>query len=218
MDKIQCFNSLVTKYEAYLKKLYYLIHDEEVEGQGGKSASLVDSIHAFSCLWNLKYGHTEEARKYSQYLQMLRDWRNDSSHSAPTTSEQEMDAAIQIVVAMYLYVTGYSITDLEMVGFGMNEDTKPLRKLERVEDDLNVRNLLYQRIQMDANVGDGDLRREVIELYGERYPDMSPNDWRHIIEEYTPMVKEAARPKATDSHTNQYGMAAEPMEEKNTPK
>ncbi|MBR2238113.1 MAG: type I restriction endonuclease subunit R [Prevotella sp.] len=121
VDKIQCFNSLVTKYEAYLKKLYYLIHDEEVEGQDGKQASLADSIHAFSCLWKLKYGHTEEAQKYSKYLQMLRDWRNDSSHTAPTTSEQEIDAAIQIVVAMYLYVTGNSITDLEMAGYDAEE-------------------------------------------------------------------------------------------------
>ena len=117
IDKIQCFNSLVTKYEAYLKKLYYLIHNEEVEGQNGMSAGLADSIHAFSCLWNLKNGNTEEAKKYSNYLQMLRDWRNDSSHTAPTTSEQEIDAAIQIVVAMYLYVTGNSITDLEMAGY-----------------------------------------------------------------------------------------------------
>ena len=124
VDKIQCFNSLVTKYEAYLKKLYYLIHDEEVEGQDGKSASLADSIHAFRCLWNLKYGHTEEAQKYSQYLQMLRDWRNDSSHTAPTTSEQEIDAAIQIVVAMYLYVTGNSITDLEMAGYDAGESNQ----------------------------------------------------------------------------------------------
>jgi type I restriction enzyme R subunit len=27
---------------------------------------------------------------------------------------------------------------------------------------------------------------------------MSPNDWRHIIEAFTPMVREAARPKAQE--------------------
>ncbi len=120
VDKIQCFNSLVTKYEAYLKKLYYLIKNEEIEGQEGKTASLSDAIHAFSCLWNLKYGTTDESRKYSDYLQKLRDWRNDSSHSAPTATDQEIDAALQIVVAMYLYVTGNSITDLEMAGYDAN--------------------------------------------------------------------------------------------------
>ena len=122
VDKYVNLNILLTRYESYLKKIYYLIHDEEVEGQDGKSASLADSIHAFECLWNLKYGHTEEAQKYSQYLQMLRDWRNNfSSHNAPVASEQEIDAAIQIVVAMYLYVTGNSITDLEMAGYDAEE-------------------------------------------------------------------------------------------------
>jgi type I restriction enzyme R subunit len=41
---------------------------------------------------------------------------------------------------------------------------------------------------MDADSSDADLQREVIELYGERYPDMALNDWRHIIEAYTPMI------------------------------
>ena len=113
VDKVSHFNSLVSKYEAYLKKLYYLIHDEEIEGQDGKSATLPNAIHGFGCLWNLKYATSEEGKKYNGFLQMVRDWRNDTAHTAPTTTEQEIDAAIKIIVAMYLYVTGNSITDLE---------------------------------------------------------------------------------------------------------
>ena len=135
VDKIQCFNSLVTKYEAYLKKLYFLIHNEEIEGQDGKSPSLADAIHAFKCLWNLKYGTSDEAKKYSSFLQYLRDWRNDTSHNAPTTSEQEIDAALKIVVAMYLYVTGNSITDLEMAGYDAEpQDTSALLSSYRYKD------------------------------------------------------------------------------------
>ena len=65
---------------------------------------------------------------------------------------------------------------------------------------------------MDAEISDADLQREVIELYGERYPDMSLNDWRHIIEVYTPMVREAAQTKAKEisMQPEQLGMAAEP--------
>lgn len=121
VDKIQCFNSLVTKFEAYLKKLYYLIHNEEIEGQDGKTATLSNAIHAFDCLWNLKNGQTDEAKKYSDYLQKVRDWRNENTHNAPTNSEKEIDEAIQVVVAMYLYVTGNSITELEMAGFDVAE-------------------------------------------------------------------------------------------------
>lgn len=114
IDKIQCFNSLVTKYEAYLKKLYYLIHDEEVEGREGMSATLADAIHGFKCLWDLRKGYSNESKKYDMFLTKLREWRNDTSHNAPTSSEKEIDDALQIVIAMYLYVTGNSIDDLNM--------------------------------------------------------------------------------------------------------
>ena len=117
---------MVTKFEAYLKKLYYLIHDEEIEGREGKSASLADAIHAFKCLWDLKYGTSEESKKYEKFLSMVRDWRNDISHNAPTTSEQEIDAALQVVIAMYLYVTGISITDLEMAGLDESATIMPI--------------------------------------------------------------------------------------------
>jgi type I restriction enzyme R subunit len=67
---------------------------------------------------------------------------------------------------------------------------------------------------MDASIDDMELQREVMEVYGERYPAMSLNDWRHVIEAYTPMVREAAQPKAKEISMQQYGMAAEPEPEK----
>lgn len=114
--KFSFFNLLVQKYEAFLKKLYYLINNEEVPGKDGKEPALADSIHAFKSLWNLKFATDDDGKKFSSYLQMLRDWRNDEAHNAPCSSDAEVDAAIKVVVALYLYVTAYSITDLEMAG------------------------------------------------------------------------------------------------------
>ena len=85
-----------------------------------------------------------------------------------------------------------------------------IRKLENIEDDRDVRNLVYTYIQMDANISDGQLQREVIEKYGHRYPDMSLNDWRHIIEGYTPMIRKATVSSVVKEITLQYDMAAEP--------
>ena len=62
---------------------------------------------------------------------------------------------------------------------------------------------------MDAEISDADLQREVIERYGEHYPDMSLNDWRHIIEAYTPMVREVAKSKAKEVSMRQYDKAAD---------
>lgn len=113
------FNSLVQKYESYLKKLYYLINDDEIEGQGGRDAMLADAVHAFRCLWKLKYATDEDGKKFSSYLQMLRDWRNNEAHNAPVNTAADVDAAIKVVVALYLYVTAFSITDLESAGHDM---------------------------------------------------------------------------------------------------
>jgi type I restriction enzyme R subunit len=84
-------------------------------------------------------------------------------------------------------------------------------KLENVEDDRDVRNLIFNRLHMDANISDMELQREVIEQYGERYPDMSQNDWRHIIEDYTLMVREAILTKAKEisMRSEKLDMAAE---------
>ena len=68
-------------------------------------------------------------------------------------------------------------------------------KLANVEDDIDVRNLIFDCLHMNVNISDMELQREVIEQYGERYPDMSQNEWGHIIETYTPMIKQSIRRK-----------------------
>lgn len=85
------------------------------------------------------------------------------------------------------------------------------RKLANVEDDRDVRNLIFNRLMMDAGISNGELQREVIELYGVKYPNMTLNDWRHVIEDYTHMVREASRPIAQElsMEPRQYGMAAD---------
>ena len=105
------------------------------------------------------------------------------------------------------------LTDFFNKFFGISSDTIPAEPLERlilanVEDDNDVRNLIYNRLIMDSTTPDSDLQYEVIEQYGTRYPDMSLNDWRHIIENYTKMVREAVEAKVISMQ--QYDKAAEP--------
>lgn len=92
-----------------------------------------------------------------------------------------------------------------------------LRKLESVEDDLDVRNLIFNRLQMDPDVSDLILQREVLGQYGERYPDMSLNDWRHVIADYTFMVREALMQTAKEvsMNTERLDMAAEDIHSDN---
>ena len=115
--KYSFFNSLVQKFEAFLKKLYYLIHDDEIQGRDGNTPTLADSIHAFDCLWSLKNSPDADSQKFSGYLQMVRDWRNEEAHNAPRSTDAEVNAAIKVVVALYIYVTAFSVANLKMAGY-----------------------------------------------------------------------------------------------------
>lgn len=117
VDKRRNFNQLITKYEAFLKKLYYLINAKEMEGRHGTDSSLADALFAFRSLWGLKNNPSPAYKKFADYLSMVRQWRNDESHLAPSASENEVERATTILVAMYLYVTGWSITELEEAGY-----------------------------------------------------------------------------------------------------
>ena len=84
-------------------------------------------IYAVKPLWQLKYSQDEAHQRLFQYLQMVKEWRNAESHISPTASEQEINAAINIILTMYCYATGMCITDLEMAGHDIPyEDYMPL--------------------------------------------------------------------------------------------
>ncbi len=140
VDKVRGFNSLVTKYEVYLKKLYYLINNEEMSNEDGKPVTLGNAVHYTRQLRILRnaFNHdnysSDEQRKYAQFLNMVTTWRNDQAHTAPTTSDKEVTAALNIVVAMYLYVTGVSITDLEIA----EAAHEPSLTYNEFSDDLSV--------------------------------------------------------------------------------
>ena len=119
LEKRTYFNSLVAKYEAYLKKLYYLLNEDDVPRNPNtpdKTPGLSECIFAFPCLKGLKYSKDECEQKFKGYLDLLRQWRNDEAHLSPNATEDEINAALKVVTSMYLYVIGNNITDLESAG------------------------------------------------------------------------------------------------------
>ena len=63
-----------------------------------------------------RYGAADLAAKKfgAQNLTLLRQLRNDEAHQSQEASEQEVNAAIDIALDMYLYAVGTNITELEM--------------------------------------------------------------------------------------------------------
>ncbi len=118
VDKKQHFNTLVSRFEVFLKKVYYLKNHSEIvstkPGQEGMKATLADCIFQTPCLKRLKFSESEADKKFSKYLGMVRDWRNDNAHKAPIASEQECDVAINVLTSMYLYVVAFGIKRREI--------------------------------------------------------------------------------------------------------
>ncbi len=125
VDKHVAFNLLVTKFEAYLKKLYFLMKNREVTPQyEGNAVTWKDVIYAVRPLWTLKYNDKSEYQTLYQYLLMVKEWRNNEAHVSPTASEQEIDAAINIIITMYFFATGSCITELESNGHDIEKERK----------------------------------------------------------------------------------------------
>ena len=118
VDKKQHFNTLVSRFEVFLKKVFYLKNHSEIvstkPGQEGMKATLADCIYQTPCLKRLKFSESEADKKFSDYLGMVRDWRNDNAHKAPTATEQECDTAINVLTSMYLYVVAFGIKNREI--------------------------------------------------------------------------------------------------------
>ncbi|MDE5957682.1 MAG: DEAD/DEAH box helicase family protein [Muribaculaceae bacterium] len=112
------FNTLVGKFEPFLKKLYYLINNRELTSREGsaESATFSDCIFGHESLKRLK--HTTDSRyfRFRDYLDKVRSWRNDEAHSAPDFTDAELREAVHILVTMYAFVISRSISDLEMNG------------------------------------------------------------------------------------------------------
>jgi type I restriction enzyme R subunit len=82
----------------------------------------------------LKFKNDDAHQRLYQYLQRVKEWRNEESHISPTASEQEIEGAINIILTMYCYATGMCITDLEMNGHQIDED-EPIAMAAEPDDD-----------------------------------------------------------------------------------
>ena len=167
-----------------------------------------------------KFGFEYPEDKLLKLSSAVKKMVDDKSKYTDWANRSDIKAELQMDLILILAEHGYPPVPQDEVFKEIFEqaenfkkyEVETLCKLNNVEDDQEVRNLIYNRLLMDSTISDAKLQREVIELYGERYPDMRLNDWRHIIEAYTPMVREAAQPKAKEISMREYGMAAEPEE------
>lgn len=115
-EKRTYLKTLVTGYESYLKKLYYLLTDKEVTDKNGDldHATLGNAVYCMQ-LNKLQFSDNPIDQKFAQYLDILTTMRNAESHTAQSLDAKEVQLGIHVVTVMLMYVTFKNITELEMV-------------------------------------------------------------------------------------------------------
>ena len=204
--------------EELLKMAEEIKQNEEESNKLGLTVEEKAFYDALSSPEGIREAYTDEqfvalTRELTEQLRRNRtiDWNRKESARA------KMRVLVKRLLKKYKYPPEGQEKALETVMAQCNkwadDDENVIeRKLANVEDDRDVRNLVYTRLIMNANTSDYELQREVMDVYGERYPDMRIIDWQRVIADYTPMLREAAKcasAEVVEMQQRQYGMAAE---------
>lgn len=117
VDKRRHFNTIVTKYEVFLKKVYYLLNGEEMVNRRDENSmpTFINCILSLGCLRGLRNNPDGRYHKFYDYLELVKQWRNSESHTAPDAFMKELDSAIHVVSTMYLWVISQNMKALNAV-------------------------------------------------------------------------------------------------------
>ena len=107
--------TLIMKFEAFLKKVYYLREGSEIAELNGKK---VQFLGAAKATWvnQLHFSEDEVLHNFKVYYEFLHDQRNEQSHMAPEIKDSEVKAGIHMTVAMYLYATMINLKRMKSCG------------------------------------------------------------------------------------------------------
>ena len=118
IDKHVNSGNLSVKFEVFLKKIYYMVHGEELRGSSANDkVTLSNCILAFDSLKRLRYSTRETEQKLSGYLNIIRNNRNttegNGAHASYLLTEAQLDEHIKAFTTLYIYVTGMCYEELK---------------------------------------------------------------------------------------------------------
>ena len=107
--------ALINKFEAFMKKIYFLREGMEIAEIDCKKVQFLDAAKA---VWlnQLYYSEEAELTNFKTYYKILHELRNETSHNAPTIEESQLKATLHLTVAIYLYTTMSNLRKLKQAG------------------------------------------------------------------------------------------------------
>ena len=105
-DKREKLKTLLTGYEGYLKKIFYLIHGDILRTCDGEpNATLINAIKAISALKGLRNNPQKEFIEINNKLETIKSLRNEVVHNMPRITDDQLDAALDKITDMYIFIT-----------------------------------------------------------------------------------------------------------------
>ena len=108
------YADLVSRFEAFLKKIYWLQHGVPMPlVNDGREPALLDAVRHFPRISSLYHTRNPKHERFKQYYNVVFTWRNKENHSAEDLPANLLPAALHAAVAMYLYATMVSAPELK---------------------------------------------------------------------------------------------------------
>lgn len=108
------YSELVRRFEAFLKKIYWLKEGAPVPLTAtGKDPALLDTIRHFPQIESLYHSKNPKYDTFKQFYRVVYDWRNKESHIAEDIPADFLPTALHAAVALYLYATMVSAEELK---------------------------------------------------------------------------------------------------------
>lgn len=108
------YSDLVTRFEAFLKKIYWVREGVPMPlNEEGREPGLLDAVRHFPDVAKLYRTRERKMELFSRYYNVIYEWRNKESHAAEELPLSKIPLALHAAVAIYLYATMVSVDDVK---------------------------------------------------------------------------------------------------------
>ena len=111
-DKQDWLQQILGRFEAYMKKIYYMSNQTELIKADGSFVQFLDAAKAIH-VNRLHFTEDPKLAMMKVYYEFVHAQRNEESHNAPVVADEEVNVGLHMVMAMYLYATLINITEME---------------------------------------------------------------------------------------------------------
>lgn len=108
------YSDLVSRFEAFLKKIYWVEHGERMPlNAEGHEPALRETVSYFPRVEALYSTQNPKLERFKQYYRNVYSWRNNENHRAIDIPADLLPTCLHAAVAMYLFATMVSAGELK---------------------------------------------------------------------------------------------------------